>query len=312
MKIFLEKTDVDNALSTKDLINELAKYGISVERKTIYSDIELLRLYGLDIECHQSKTFKYYISSRVFELPELKLLIDAVQSSRFITKKKSLKLIEKIFSLTSIYQAKQLNRHVHIANRPKTINENIYYSVDTIHEAINIGKKISFKYFDYNTDKKKVYRKNGGRYTQTPIALCWNDDSYYLITYNKKYDESVHYRVDRISHVEISSEDADSVDSKRFNTAEHGKKVFGMFGGKAIKACLSFDNQLVNVVLDHFGKDTIIFKDNDRFQISVEIIDSPVFLAWMFQFGKRAEIIEPNELKESMKKLIEENAMIYS
>lgn len=312
MKIFFEKTDDENALTTNELIEELAAYGISAERKTIYSDIELLRIYGIDIECRQTKTFQYYVPSRTFELPELKLLVDAVQSSRFITEKKSLELIKKIYTLTSAHQAKQLHRHVHVTERPKTINESIYYNIDAIHAAINENKKINFKYFDYSTDKKKVYRKDGGTYTQTPVSLCWNDDSYYLITYNSKYDGLVHYRIDRISHVDVSDQDADFIDRKRFNVAEHCKKVFGMYSGEIIKARLSFDNSLVNVVLDRFGKNIGIIKDGDQFQILVDISDSPVFLAWMFQFGKQAAILEPQPLKDSMKKMLEENTQIYS
>jgi len=311
MKILLEKTDENNLMSASDLIAELNNYGIKAERKTIYSDIDLLKQFGLDIEKVQSKTFGYRILSREFELAELKLLVDAVQSSRFITHKKSDALIKKIFSLTSRQQAKQLNRYVHIHDRPKTINENIYYNVDTIHEAINTGKKVSFKYFDYDTSKKKVYRKNGGTYCQTPLSLCWNEDSYYLISYSVHHDDLVHYRVDRISDVTICDENADTIDAKRFDIAEHSKKFFGMYNGELIRATLSFDNRLVNVVLDRFGKDVIIANGGDRFDITVEISDSPVFLAWMFQFGEQAEIKAPEKLKNSMRSLIEKNRTMY-
>lgn len=305
MKIFLERTDEEHALSMQEILNALAEFRIKAERKSIYTDMELLRQYGLDIEMVKTKTVKYYISSRDFELPELKLLVDAVQSSHFITAKKSNELIKKLSALASVHQAKQLKRQVYLAEQAKPLNESIYYNVDAIHTAINEKHKISFQYFDYNVDKKRVYRRDGELYIHTPVALCWNDDKYYLICYNTKYDDFTHYRVDRMNKVEVLEEKAEKIDNKRFSIAEHTKKNFGMFGGELTQATLRFDNELVNAVLDKFGTDVLLSKKGEQFEITVEVSNSPVFLSWIFQFGEKAEIIAPEGLRLSMKESIE-------
>lgn len=311
MKIFLERTDDNHMLTITEIIAALAEYDIQAERKSLYTDMELLRKFGLNIESRKSKTVGYYIDSRDFELPELKLLVDAVQSSRFITPKKSTELIKKLSALTSIPQAKQLRRQVYVADRPKPFNESIYYNIDAIHAAINDGFKINFKYFDYNGDKKRVYRKDGNVYCHTPIALCWNDDKYHLICYCSKYDDFTHYRVDRMSDVDVGDEKADKMDKKRFNVAEHTKQVFGMYSGELVSAVLSFDNSLINPVLDRFGIDTPLYRRGDAFEINAEVFYSPVFLSWIFQFGDKAEIIEPKKLRDALCELLHKLAQQY-
>jgi predicted DNA-binding transcriptional regulator YafY len=312
MKILLDRTDAENMLTMQELIAALSEYGIKAERKSLYSDMELLRHFGLDIESRKSKSVGYYIDDRDFELPELKLLVDAVQSSRFITPKKSTELIKKLTALASRPQAKQLKRQVIVADRPKPVNESIYYNIDAIHAAINMGCKISFRYFEYNTAKKRVYRKNGDAYCYTPVALCWNDDKYYLICYTPKYEDFTHYRVDRMSNVEVCAEKADKPDKEHFNLAQHSKRFFGMFTGELVAATLWFDNSLVNPVLDRFGSDAVLYKRDDGFEIRTEVSDSPVFLSWVFQFGDKAEILAPESLRQSMAKLISDNAAKYS
>lgn len=312
MKILLERTDENNVLTIQELLVALAEYDIKAERKSIYTDMEMLRGYGLDIEMRQTKTFGYYVASRQFELPELKLLVDAVQSSRFITHKKSDELIKKLASLTSNAQAKQLRRQVFVADRPKAINESVYYNIDAIHIAINEGYKISFKYFDYDLSKKRAYRKDGELYSHTPLALCWNDDKYYLICHSAKYDNFTHYRVDRMSDVAVCEEKADKIDRNRFNISEHIKQVFGMFGGEVVNATLRFDNSLINTVLDRFGTGIVLKKHGDTFDISVDVSESPVFLSWMVQFGTKAEIIAPDSLRAAMRKLIDDLRVKYN
>ena len=312
MKILLEKTDEDHPLTMNELSAELSAYDIKVERKTLYADIELLSLFGLDIEKQRDKSVSYYIANRQFELPELKLLVDAVQSSRFITEKKSKELIKKLSSLTSATQAGQLNRHVYVTGRAKSANESAYYSVDAIHSAINTGKQIAFKYFDYDIKKDRVYRKNGNMYMVAPITLCWNDDKYYLIAYNPEQEELRHYRVDRMIAVNVVDEPACLFDKDSFDAAEHIGQVFGMYGGEVVRAVLSFDNSLVNVVLDHFGKTAkLIPADDGWFDISVDVSVSPVFLGWVFQFGGRAVIKGPDSLIAAMRELTEANAHKY-
>ena len=313
MKILLEKTDYQNPMGIVEIITTLAAYGIKAERKSIYSDIELLRQFGVDIEMQKSKTIGYYVAERQFELPELKLLVDAVQSSRFITEKKSRELINKLYSFTSSEQAKHLRRQVYLADRAKTINETIYYTVDQIHYAINENRKITFKYFDYDVNKKPVYRKQGEIYISTPVTLCWNDDKYYLIAYSEKYDNFMNYRVDRMGNVNVSNEKADTFEKNKFNISEYAKRVFGMFDGEIVRANLSFHSFLVNAVIDKFGKDVMILPSSDEwFEIVVDVSISPVFLAWMFQFGENAEIKAPDKLVEAMKELLTENQQKYS
>jgi predicted DNA-binding transcriptional regulator YafY len=300
-------------MTIADIISTLAAYDIKAERKSIYGDMELLRQFGIDIEIQRNKTVGYFVADRQFELPELKLLVDAVQSCRFITNKKSEELINKLSSLTSSQQAKQLHRQVFVADRAKTINETVYYSIDQIHYAINENKKIAFKYFDYDISKNRIYRKQGELYQATPVSLCWNDDNYYLIAYSTKYDGLTHYRVDRMSEVNVLDETGDKFDRSKFNIAEHAKRVFGMYEGEVVRARLSFYNSLVNVVLDHFGKEIILAPTVDGwFEITVDVSISPVFLAWIFQFGERAEIQAPDRLISAMKELICKNSERYS
>ena len=312
MKILLERTDDDYALTISELISALAEYDIKAERKSLYSDMDMLRQYGLDIETIRDRTTSYYIAQRQFELPELKLLVDAVQSSRFITEKKSEELITKLSALTSKSQAQNLKRQISVADRPKSINEQSYYSVDAIHAAINEGKKIAFKYFDYNVRKRRTYRKDGALYQVTPITLCWDSDKYYLVAYSTEHDELRNYRVDRMSEVAASDEPADSYDKNKFDATKHIRRVFGMFSGEPVRATLTFDNSFVNVVLDYFGKDTKLTPKTDgQFEVTVDVSVSPVFLGWLFQFGGKAIIKEPISLIDAMRKLIEANAQVY-
>ena len=295
-----------------EIISELAVYDISAERKSIYADLEILRHFGLDIEIKRDKTTRYFIAERQFELPELKLLVDAVKSSRFITEKKSEELISKLSSLTSASQAQHLKRQIYVASRAKSFNELSYYSVDAIHTAIIKGKKIAFKYFDYDVQKNRVFRKDGGIYHITPLTLCWDSDKYYLVAYCIEHNELRNYRVDRMSDVAVSDEAADAFDKEKFNVAEHIKRVFGMYSGEFVRATLAFDNSLVNAVLDHFGKDIKIMpKEDGRFEVTVDVSVSPVFLAYIFQFGIHAEIKAPASLIAAMRELIDVNARKY-
>ncbi|MCL2392731.1 MAG: transcriptional regulator [Oscillospiraceae bacterium] len=300
-QILLFQTDENHKLTVNELIKELAKCGISAERKTIYDDIEALRQYGLDIVTDKSKINSYYIGSRDFELPELKLLADAVQSSKFITEKKSLGLIKKLEGLASAHEAGLLQRQVFIQNRVKSMNESIYYSVDSLHEAISEGKKISFKYFDYDIQKKRVLRKGGEPYIVSPVALTWNDENYYLIAHANDLDGFKHFRVDRMSDVQKRDE-VRSADVKNFNPADYSKKVFGMFGGEDTNVKLRVHNRLIGAVIDRFGKDVIMVADGqEHFMVNVSVARSPVFFGWLFQFGELCEVLSPQSLKDELK-----------
>lgn len=312
MDILLEKTDENNYLTVNDIITELSRYGISAERKSIYSDIELLKLYGLDIICHKGRANKYFIGSRDFELAELKLLVDSVQSSKFITHKKSKELIKKLEKLTSKSQAKDLDRNVIVANRIKTNNERIFYNVDTLHKAIQENKKVSFNYFDYNLDKEIEFRRNKSTYIISPYALTWSDDNYYLIGYHDRYDDISNFRVDRMMNIELLKEDRYLIeDYKEFNVADYSRKIFNMFIGELEVVELEFDNSLINVVIDRFGKDMFINKKENSFSIKVEVEISDTFLGWLFIFGDEAKILSPQKLKYRMKEKVKNVMKLY-
>jgi predicted DNA-binding transcriptional regulator YafY len=314
MKILLEKTDENHPLTVNEIISELSYYDIPAERKSIYSDIDLLMSFGLDIICEKGRANKYFIGTRDFELPELKLLVDAVQSSKFITHKKSEELIKKIEKLTSIYEAKELHRQVVVADRVKTMNESIYYNVDKIHKAIQQNKQIRFKYFDYNLDKQIEFRKNGEWYYASPYALTWSDDNYYMIAYYEKYNGISNFRVDRMAAIEmVDTERIVCVDTKDFNVADYSKRVFRMFSGETETVKLQFDNSLINVVIDRFGKDIVINRqDDDHFIITVDVVATNTFLGWLFMFGDKVKILSPESLVEEFKNVAERIIQIYS
>ena len=305
-RIFLSQTDETHSLSVGELISKLAEYGVNAERKTVYDDIEALRQFGLDIVMEKSRSYGYYVAGRDFELPELKLLADAVQSSKFITENKSLELIKKLEGLASVYDAGKLRRQVFIQNRVKSMNESIYYSVDTLHEAITEGKKISFKYFDYNMRKERVFRRGGAEYVVSPIALSWSEENYYLISHSDEHDGFTHFRVDKMSDVR-KLEEKRSADTGALNLANYSKKVFGMFSGTDTDVRLRMDNQLVSAVIDRFGKDTIMVADGkSHFTVNLRVVLSPVFYGWLFQFGGRCEVLSPRSLKDELKRRAEE------
>ncbi len=311
LKMFMEKSDEDHGITINEMIDELARYDILAERKSIYDDLEVLQTFGLDLIMKKDKATKYYLASRVFELPELKLLVDAVECSRFVTLKKSRELISKISSLTSKQQAQVLKRQVYVANRSKSMNENIYYNVDTLHTAISENKKVSFQYFDYNVKKEKVFRRLGQFYDVSPYLLLWDDENYYLIVYYDKYESFVHYRVDRMNGIKILEEQREALkEDMKFNPGEYSKKTFNMYGGKDEVVVLEFHNQLVNQVLDRFGSEiSLQVTSENTFAIRTTVKVSQTFFSWLFQFGDKVKIIEPESVKDeylqSLKQIIE-------
>lgn len=319
MKILIDKTDEEHVLTVPEMISELAQYEISAERKSIYDDLESLRRFGIDIVCRKAKTTGYFVASREFELPELKLLADAVASSKFITEKKSGELIKKIEGLASIHEAKQLQRQVYVMGRVKTMNEQIYYLVDTIHQAIAANKQIAFQYFEYIVEPgftnhwQKQYRRGGEKYTASPYALSWDDENYYMIAFYEKYGSLSHFRVDKMENIEILELPRHELpDNATFNPAEYSKKVFSMFGGKEEKIKLQFDNSLIGVVLDRFGKDVVIRKaDENSFIISINALISPTLLGWIFEFGSKVRILGPESLIVMFRQQMEESLAQY-
>lgn len=313
MDMLINETDESRGLTMAEILYRLENSGVRAERKSIYDDIEVLRQYGLDILTLKAKTTEYYIGSRNFELAELKLLVDAVQSSKFITQKKSSELIRKLESLTSKNSAKTLQRQVYVNNRIKTQNESIYYNVDALHTAIATRKKASFKYFDYNVDKERIYRKNGERYTVNPLGLSWEDENYYLIAYSEKYEDFAHYRVDRMININVEEEPRIITEAtKNFNVAEYCKEIFSMFDGDAVRVVLIADNSLINTMIDRFGKDVFMSRvDDDSVRIITKIKTAGTFFGWLAQFGDKIRIDSPDYLQEEyvsfLKKIISVN-----
>lgn len=313
LKIFLENTDEEHGMTLKELEEALAVMGVKAERKTLYDDIETLRLFGIDIEKRKGIAVTYHVVSRDFELPELKLLIDAVQSSKFISEKKSRELIDKLSSLMSRFDATKLRRQVYVANRVKSDNETIYYGVDEIHEAINQNKKISFLYFEWNEKKEKVLRHEGKRYIVSPHALTWDDENYYMIGYDGDEEKIKHYRVDKMQKIALIDEKRDGDELFcGFDMALYSKKTFGMFGGIEESVTLRCKNRLAGVVIDRFGEDVTFLKSgNEHFEVHVKVHVSPLFFGWVLNFGDGIEIVSPNSVREKYSSLLKETLERY-
>ena len=249
-KILWEKTDENHPISMPKIIEELEQYGIFAERKALYQDIEALKSFGLDIVSLKGDRPGYFVAGRDFELPELKLLADAVTSSKFLTEKKAAALLAKLETLCSSYEAGQLKRQVFVSNREKSFNERIYLTVDVIHRAINQGKQISFKYFDYDINKKKSYRQ--GQRVCSPYALVWSEEKYYLVAHYEKYGQITNFRVDRMENAEITEQAAKPM-PKDFKLSDYLNSVFSMFSGEMRQVKLKFHSSLINPVIDRFG-----------------------------------------------------------
>ena len=282
MQILLEQTDEDHFLPLARLTELLAQQGIEAERKSLYDDMEQLRQFGVDVEF--VKGSGYHVPNRTFQLAELKLLVDSVQASKFITCKKSMELIKKLESLTSVHQARQLQRQVFVAGRIKAMNESVYYNVDEIADAISRDRQIRFHYFEYTISKQRRYRKAGAYYVVSPLALMWDNENYYLLAWDAEAELRKHYRVDKmtdISALEMPREGTE--DLSKLDLSAYSKKVFSMFSGEEQTVRLRFANHLVGAVLDRFGKDVIVVADGpEHFTVALNVVTSPKFYAWLF------------------------------
>ena len=298
MKALAEKSDENHRISVKQLIDELNLYGIKAERKSIYDDIESLRLWGMDILYSKEKPAGYFLAEREFQLPELKLLVDAVQASKFITAKKSNELIKKLESFVSIYEAKQLHRQVYVTNRIKTMNESIYYNVDKINEGIMANVKIKYRYFEWNVDKRMQPKRNGQAYIISPWALTWDDENYYMIGFDNKAGIIKHYRVDKMKSIELTKAPREGKDAMEdFDIAGFAKKTFGMFGGKNEAVTLRCENRLVGTIIDRFGDDVILCKEDDEhFSVTQEVTVSSQFYGWIMGLGSGVKITAPADV----------------
>ncbi|MBQ7956193.1 MAG: WYL domain-containing protein [Lachnospiraceae bacterium] len=303
------ESDENHIVSTQDIIKMLEANDISAERKSIYDDMNQLSAYGYDIIQVKSRVNGgYYLASREFELAELKLLVDAVQSSKFITRKKSRELIQKLERLTSKHEASQLQRQVYVSDSAKTENENIYYSVDGIHKGIHDNMQISFTYLEWSVSKQLVPKRAGKTYQVSPWALLWQDENYYLVAYDSDAEKMKHYRVDKMGKVTVTAKQREGYEVyEKMNLPAYANQTFGMYGGKWESVTMQFPEKLIGVVIDRFGKDIMIRKKNDGFfTITVNAAVSGQFFGWLTGIGKDAKLIGPEHVKEEYENWLKE------
>lgn len=312
LRIFERRTDPEHLLSVPQLAELLEAEGMQAERKSIYSDITALQDAGYDIEQVRGRRGGYCLADRPFQLAELKLLVDAVQASRFITRKKSEQLIKKLEGLASDHQGRQLQRQVVVSGRVKTMNESIYYLVDDLHTAISGDRQVTFQYYDWDIHKNKAPRKGGALYQVSPWALAWENDNYYLIAHDGTGIR--HYRVDKMAKLSVTGERRLGKESfARFDAAAYAKKMFGMFGGSEQRVRLRCRNSLVGPILDRFGTEVMLLPQEDgaHFDLWVDAVVSPQFLGWVCGFGGEVEVMEPPGARAEMARLARQLAGQY-
>lgn len=307
-RIFMSETDDEHGLTLKEIMDRLAVYGISADRKTLYSDLEDLRQFGFDIIAEQvGHSTCYHLGQRSFEIPELKLLVDSVQAAKFITDRKSRELISKLEGLVSRYQAQQLHRSVIISGRVKTMNESIYYNIDRLHEAINANAQIQFQYYQWNLNREMALRRGGRFYRVSPWALIWDDENYYLVAYDAEEDLIKHYRVDKMLRIRTLEEPRMGQERfKAFDAARYLKSLFGMFGGEATSVTVEGENSMVGVLIDRFGKDIpLAAVDEGHFEARINVVPSLQFFGWIIGLGSGIRITGPEPVVNRMRREIE-------
>ena len=304
MKILLEKTDDEHGLTLAEIMKELERYEVTAERKSLYADFEALKTYGIDVISEQrSRTVYYKVASREFELAELKLLVDAVQSSKFITEKKSNELIKKLEGFASIHEAKDLHRQVYVHGRIKTMNESIYYNVDEIHQAIGKNVQIRFQYFQWNVKKEMELRHDGAFYQISPWQLMWDDENYYLVGYDANAGKIKHYRVDKMLKISLTDDKREGRELfEKFDLAAYAKKHFGMFDGEEQTVKLECKNHFAGVIIDRFGKDISLRRvDDEHFSVNVDVAVSGQFIGWLVALGDGVKVVGPESVVERMR-----------
>ena len=300
----------EHPVRAAELIEMLSKKEISCDRKTIYSDIATLQEFGIDIITVPGKNGGYYVATRSVQLPELKLLIDAVQSSRYLTEAKSRELIEKLCNQCNEHDASLLKRNVYVSGRVKSMNETIYYNVNDIQEAISQNRQITFRYFDWGLDGKRHYREKQD--LASPYGLCQDNENCYLLAYSQRHGITS-YRVDRMTDIRVTDDKripCPELTGKAFT--EHANKLFQMFAGDAMDVKLRFHKTLLNVVIDRFGRDTMLIPDGeDHFNFTVRVAVSPMFLSWVIGFGDKAQILYPQSVIEECRELCRQATSRY-
>ena len=309
-RLLLERSDEEHPVSRQEMQEELERWGLSAERKSIYDDMEQLAELGLDVHSRKGRGGGWYIGQREFELAELKLLVDAVQSSRFLTKRKSDALIGKLERLTSVHQARQLQRQVYVDRRVKTMNESIFYNVDKLQGAIAANRVVTFRYFEYNARRERVFRREGARYRLTPYGLIWDSENYYLAGWDELRREVRHYRVDKM--VDIAVTGLKGHPREEWTAEGYARKHFGMFSGTLCRLKLRCEDRLAGVVIDRFGLDVSLIPDGEGyFTASVDLVASPPLWGWLFGLGTGVEVLEPDWAVAEFRGRLEEAAAQY-
>lgn len=317
-KILNNKSDEEHPISANYIINELSLLGYDVDRKTVYSDIEALNTFGVEVIHTDFPKRGYFLSDRIFQVSEISLLIDAVLSANFITPKKTEQLVSKLRGFLSIYQAQKINKNTHIGNRKKCDNEEIFYNIDTLKKSIDEGKKVSFDYYKYILKSGHFIQKVSKKMKVSPYALVWEDDHYYLVCNNEKYDNLMHLRLDKISKVTKSNEISRHFSQvseyrEEFNVSDYASKTFNMFSGTEETVTLRCKTDILNIVVDKFGNDIFVrSSDNDCFVFDSKVYISNGLIHWLLSFGNEIEVIKPIHLREKMKASIKETAENYS
>ncbi len=305
MRVMLEKTDDEHALTLAQIVKELEKYDVSAERKSIYTDFsDMTERFGIEIIKEQiGRETYYHVGSREFELAEVKLLVDAIQSSKFITQTKSKELIRKMKRFVSEYQGKTLQRQVFMDNRVKAMNESVFYNVDEIYTAMNENKKIRFKYYKWDIKKKLVARHGGEWFVLSPWGLTWVDENYYMIAYDKWDGKVKSYRVDKMMRISILDETrVGQAEFKEYDMANISKATFGMYGGPKKKVHIQFDNSMCGVFLDRFGTELQFWPvDEQQSEVFVEVNISPHFYGWLFGMGNKVKLLGPEDLVKDLR-----------
>lgn len=306
--IFTQQSDEFHPLSMQEILTLLEAKDIFAERKSIYEDIKCLQAWGLDIVFIKSPKQGYYLANKLLDSIEVKILVDAIYATEFMTIKKSQQLTDKLCNLISVYDAHQINLQKNSSTK-KFKNEHIYYTIDTIQHAIQLNQSIEFRYFDITLDKQKKYRKNASFYTLTPYSLLYQNQRYYCIGYSSKYNNFIHYRVDKMDQVHQIDTDQPM---QNFNLKNYISNNFEMTIGDVENISIQFDLSLLNVVYDQFGQDVFIEKiESSTFTINLSTTLSPTFIGWLIQFGSRAKVIRPKKLINQIETIINDVHQLY-
>ena len=309
-KLLLERSDDEHPVTRQEMQEELSRWGLSAERKSIYNDMDQLRELGLDVQSRRGRNGGWYIGARDFELAELKLLVDAVQSSRFLTKRKSDALIHKLEGLTSVHQARQLQRQVYVDRRVKTMNESIFYNVDRLQGAIAGNRAVTFRYFEYNAGRERVFRRAGERYRLTPYGLIWDSENYYLAGWDELRREVRHYRVDKMADIVVSKSKGHP--RGEWTAEGYARKHFGMFSGASCRLKLRCEDRLAGGVIDRFGLEVPLIPDGEGyFTVTVDLVVSPPLWGWLFGLGPGVEVLAPDWAAADFAGRLEQAAALY-